>query len=176
MNDIVSIKDKKKERELALAAERRKLLALTPEQALDAIAEHPYPVTLVQSFSEEDLHFLIHHIGIDDALPVLALASNEQWEYLAEMEIWHGGRPDNLALTRWLDRLLKADGDRFTHWIIHEQLDLLEYYLSRNIEVIAREYEQDPSEFDDFFTEDQVHYVRMRKFPGDNPELQAFED
>ena len=82
MNDIIHLNKERKNRELKLAAERRRILSLTPEQALDAIAENPLPVTLVQSFSEEDLYFLVHHIGPDDALPILGLASNDQWEYL----------------------------------------------------------------------------------------------
>lgn len=176
MNDIIALKNKKKERALALANDRRKILTLEPEQALDAIAEHPYPVTLIQSFSEEDLYFFLNHIGMDDALPVLAMASNEQWQYLVDMEVWRNDQPDDLALTRWLERLLKADPDRFTHWILHDQRDLLEYYLFRHLEVHVREYEQDPAEVgENFFSEDQVHYVRLRKFPSDDPQAQAFE-
>ena len=92
------------------------------------------------------------------------------------MEVWGKDRPDNTALTRWLDRLLKADADRFTHWIIHEQRDLLEYYLFRHLEVHIREYEQDPAEVgENFFSEDQVHYVSLRKFPSDDPQAQTLE-
>ena len=45
MNDIIALKNKKKQHELALAQDRRRILSLEPERALDAIAEHPYPVT-----------------------------------------------------------------------------------------------------------------------------------
>jgi len=104
------------------------------------------------------------------------MASNEQWQYLVDMEVWRKDQPDDMALTRWLDRLLKADPDRFTHWILHEQRDLLEYYLFRHLEVHVREYEQDPAEVgENFISEDQVHYVRLRKIPSDDPQAQAFE-
>jgi hypothetical protein len=92
------------------------------------------------------------------------------------MEVWGKDQPDDLALTRWLERLLKADPDRFTHWILHDQRDLLEYFLFRHLEVHIREYEQDPAEVGkEFFSEDQVHYVRLRKFPSDDSQAQAFE-
>jgi hypothetical protein len=153
------------EREKALAAERRRILALPPEKALDAILEHPLPVTLVQSMAEEDFYLLVHTIGPDDALPVLGLASNEQWEYLLDMETWARDRIDPLAMTEWLDRLLKADPDRFTHWIVKERRDAFEYYLFRNLELKVREYEQDPAEIGEGFrTEDDVHYFRMRPY------------
>lgn len=166
MNDLDKIKDKQRTRDLELRRERRRLLGMTPEKALDAILEAPMPVTLVQSFAEEDLHLLVHAIGPDDALPVLALASNEQWEYLCDVETWVHDRMDTGALTRWWQRLLKADPDRFTHWIAADKADDLEYYLFGNIEVVLREHDQDPADFgDDFFSEDQTHFFRLRPFP-----------
>ena len=102
-------------RQQALALDRRRVLTLPPEKALTLVADHPYPVTLVQSMAAEDFYFLVHAIGTEDSRPILALASNEQWEYLLDMETW---QRDHLApheMTLWLERLLKADPDRFTH-------------------------------------------------------------
>lgn len=169
--------DVRQERERALAADRRRVLSLPPEQALDAVLTHPYPVTLVQSMAEEDLYLLVHAIGPDDALPVLGLASNDQWEYMLDMEVWHRDRVHPHQLTEWLSRLLKADGDRFTHWVTGPRRDMLEYYFFRNIELHVREYEEDPAEVGDgFSTEDDVHYVRMRPYPDSNPQAQAMRD
>ena len=171
------VSDLHKTRQTTLAAERQKLLALSPEAALDAIADHPYPVTLVQSLTEEDLYLLMHTIGPDDALPVLALASNAQWEYVLDMEVWSRDRMDQRAMTQWFSRLLKADPDRFTHWITKDKLDELEYYFFRNIEVVIREYEQDPAELDEaFFSEDQTHYARLRKLPTPGAQDKQFEE
>lgn len=157
---------KKQTRKKTLAQDRRTILNLPPEKALEAIAEHPYPVTLVQSMSEEDLYFFVHHIGSEDALPVLALASNEQWEYVLDMEGWDRDRMDTHQMTQWWDRLRKADADRFTRWISNEKQDEMALYLSRNIELHIREYEEDPGEIgDDFFSEDQTYYVRLRPYP-----------
>ena len=178
MNDISkSLKSKKTESAEALALERRKILAMTPEKALDAIADHPYPVTLVQSMAEEDFYFLVHHIGPDDALPVLGLASNQQWEFLTDMEGWQGDRMDTHGMTQWLHRLLQADADRFTHWITGEKKEDLAFYLHRNIMVHIREYDQDPGEIsDDFFTEDGIHYVSLRSYPEEKKSLQKERD
>ncbi|MCP4747708.1 MAG: hypothetical protein GY874_16460 [Desulfobacteraceae bacterium] len=145
---------------------RRRILTLPPEKALEIIADCPMPVSLIQSFAEEDLNLLIHTIGPEDAVPILALASNEQWEYLLDMEVWARDRMDLASITEWLLRLLKADPDRITHWIMGEKLSELEHYLNRNIDVFVREYEQDPSEIGpDFHTEDQIHYFRLKEYP-----------
>ncbi|RJQ67363.1 MAG: hypothetical protein C4519_24530 [Desulfobacteraceae bacterium] len=160
-----NLPEKKKEREMALAEERRSILALPPEKALDGILNHPYPVTLVQSMAEEDLFMLVHSIGVDDALEVLGLASNQQWEYFLDMQTWAQDRVDTHAMTEWWNRLLKADPDRFTHWIVQEQREALDYYLFRNVELVVREYDQDPAEIGDGFnTEDDVHFTRMRPY------------
>jgi hypothetical protein len=157
--------EKKSEREKALALERQAILALPPEKALDAVLNHPYPVTLVQSMAEEDLFMLVHSIGVDDALEVLSMASNQQWEYFLDMQVWARDHIDTHALTEWLDRLLRADPDRFTHWIINEQRDIYEYYLFRNIELSVREYDKDPAELEEgFFSDDDVHFIRMRPY------------
>jgi hypothetical protein len=167
----------KKQREEALAEDRRNILALAPEKAVEAIAEHPYPVTLVQSIAEEDLYLLVHTIGPDEAHPVLALASNAQWEYLLDMEGWDRDRMDAFALTEWIQRLLKADPDRLTHQITHEKKEAFVFYLSKNIEVFVREYEQDPAEIgDDFFSEDQTYYMRLRPYPEDQMSKQKTRD
>jgi Family of unknown function (DUF6178) len=178
MNDTAKpLKSQKVEQNEALALERRKILAMTPEKALDAIADHPYPVTLVQSMAEEDFYFLIHHIGPEDALPVLGLASNQQWEYLLDMEGWRADRIDSHSVTRWLHRLLMADGDRFTHWITGEKSDDFAFYLHRNIMVHIREYDEDPGEIgDDYFSEDGTYYVRLRPYPTGDESLQKERD
>jgi hypothetical protein len=172
-----NLPQKYNKREKALAADRRKILALPPDQAMEAVLEHPYPVTLVQSMAEEDLYMLVHAVGAEDAFEVLGMASNPQWQYFLDMDVWMRDRADTHAMTEWLDRLLKADPDRFTHWIVHEQQDAFEYYLSRNIDLIVREYEQDPSEIgEEFSSEDDVHYIRMRPYaPGEDENYQQHQ-
>ncbi len=178
MNDKnKTLQDSKTDREKALGLERREIMAATPEKALDLIADHPYPVTLVQSMADEDLYHLVHAIGPDDALPVLALASNRQWEYLLDMETWVGDVVDIHAMTTWLDRLLKADPDRFTHWITREKQDDFAFYLFKNIQLHIREYDQDPGEVgDDFFSEDQTYYIRLRPYAPEHEKQQETRD
>lgn len=167
----------KDEKQKALAADRKKILGLSPEKALEVIAEHPFPVTLIQSMAEEDLYFLVHHIGPDESMPILALASNDQWDYFIDIEGWDKDQINPHQMTRWLKRLLKADADRFTYWIIGEKKDETAFYLYRNIELHIREYEQDPSEISgDFFTEDQTYYIRPRAYPKEHEKLQEERD
>jgi hypothetical protein len=176
MNDIKP-STAKEDRLKALAADRKRILNLPPEKALDAIADHPYPVTLVQSMADEDLYFLVHDIGPEDALPVLAIASNEQWDYLLDMEGWEQDHIHPHQMTQWLARLLKADPDRFTHWIINQKQEETALYLFRNLQLHIREYEEDPGDIgDDYFTEDQTHYIRLLPYPEKHQKRQEERD
>ena len=147
-----------------LKALRRQCLAMGPEDALSHILGAPQPAALVHSFSEEDLHILIKEIGPDDALPLIALASQKQLEYLLDQEAWQRDRLDMPATNQWLARLLRADASpaRMIRWLAEEKNKLVELFLSRSIEVRMREHDQDPSIFGpDFFSYDNVFYIRI---------------
>jgi hypothetical protein len=150
-----------------LAEIRRQVAALPSEEALDRILSASEPAALVHSFPEQDLHLLVHDIGIADALPILKLASNRQWEYFFDVEAWDRDRVDLDAVTRWANLFLSADPFRMAHWAGHEKVEFFEYYLFKNIQVVVREHDQDPSEIgDDFFTLDDVFYIRILDDPS----------
>ena len=148
----------------SLVAKRSALLSMTPENALGEILNDPQPAALVHAFPEEDLHILVHEIGLEDALPLLALASHRQLEYLLDKELWLRDRLDFGAAGKWFARLLRADAParRLVQWLAEKQSDLVELFLGRSIEVRMREHDQDPSVFGpDFFTYDNVYYIRI---------------
>jgi hypothetical protein len=145
-----------------LNRQRKELLSLPPEKSMQRIFESAQPAALVHSFPEQDLYFLIHDIGAEDALPLLALASDRQWEYVLDIESWHRDRLELVTLTRWFDMLYRADARRTVKWLIEQKTELLTLYLFKNIEVRVCEHDQDPSEFgEDFFTLDGVLYMRI---------------
>lgn len=145
-----------------LSEQRRKLFQLTPEKAMDAILDSPHPAALVHSFAEEDFYFLVHDIGLANSHLLLSLASDKQWEYIVDLEVWEKDRIEITSATRWLDLLFKVDPQRFIRWILDQRTEFMEFYLFKNIEVKIRETDQDPSDFgDEFFTLDDTLYVRF---------------
>lgn len=161
-----SVPQKNKRHPLAFAEQRKQILALPPQEALDRILEAPQPRALVHSFAEEDLYLFIQDIGPADSLPVLALASDKQWEFLLDLEVWHKDGINGHALSRWLDLFLQADPNRLIRWVVQAKLDLLEFFLCKSIEVAIREHDQDPGELGEgFFTLDGVYYLRSKALP-----------
>jgi hypothetical protein len=144
-----------------LHQQRLEILNEPPEQALDRILHAESPAALVHAFPEQDFYHLVHDIGPEDALPLLSLASDRQWEYLLDIESWRRDRIDLTAVTRWLDRLHRADPRRTIRYLVEKKIEFLEFYLFRNLEVRIRETDQDPTEFGaDYFSRDSVFYVR----------------
>jgi hypothetical protein len=143
---------------------RETILASEPEKALDLITDSPSPATLVQSFPDQDLNFLMHKIGVHDFLPVLAMASSAQWEYILDVEVWDDDRMDLHLMTRVIDLLYKADPKRLLRWGIMKKPEFIEFFLFHHMQVVVREHDEPPPEdFDDYITLDDKFYFR---FPG----------
>ncbi|MDY6990557.1 MAG: DUF6178 family protein [Thermodesulfobacteriota bacterium] len=139
------------------------LLKLPGKKALNLILDSPAPAHLVQSLAEEDLFWLVQDVGPEDALPILSVASNDQWHYLLDLELWDRDRLDPGSVHRWLTLLLKADPTRFLIWALRENLDFLEFHLYKSIDVRIKEEDESPSDMDDsYFSLDGVFYLRIR--------------
>ena len=146
----------------ALAEERRRILSLSPRQAMDAIIASPDGPAIVHSMADQDFHLLVNEIGPEDALELLALAANRQWEHILDIEAWDREAIVGLPVIKWFDLLMQADEDRFLSWMTTDKSDFLELFLNYHIESGLRVHDQDPSEIgDDFFTFDDVHYIRF---------------
>jgi hypothetical protein len=152
----------------------KELLTAPGKKALRLILDSPTPAHLVQSLAEEDLFWLVQEIGPEDALPLLSLASNDQWQYLLDLELWEKDRLAAASVRRWLGLLLKADPQRFFIWGLRENLELIELHLSNNIEVRIKEEDESPSDFEEgFFTLDDLFYIRI-KHEAHDQEITAF--
>ncbi len=145
-----------------LHAKRQQILALPPQEALDRILQDPQPLPLVHSFPEQDFYFLIHDVGLQDALPLLSLASDKQWDHIIDLEAWQKDQIDIKSVSHWLGLLLDADPKRFIRWFLEQQLEFVEFYLFKNIEVRVLEHDQDPSDLgDNFFSLDSMYFMRF---------------
>ena len=164
------------ERVRQLKSRRDELIALAPEKALNRILEDPRALELVHSFPEQDFYLLVHDIGPEDALPLLSLASNRQWEHIVDLEAWQKDRLDIKSVTRWMSLLMEADPQRFMRWTLEEKLEFIEFYLFQNLEVRVREHDEDPADFgDDFFSLDGTYFVRFTGKPSDSESEKLIE-
>lgn len=152
----------------SLVERRREIISLPAHEALSAILDAPRPTALIRSFPDGDFYVMIHELGADDAVELIRRASYRQWEYLLDMDGWRGDRMAVDEMSRWLATLIQAAPDRMIRWFRRDKTDLIEYYLYRNLGLIVREHDQDPSDFGDgWLTLDDVFYFRPADLPPD---------
>jgi len=137
------------------------LFALNGKEALKRVLEHDQGRELVPHLNRVDFFWLLKKIGLDDAFPLLKVASTEQWQYLLDLELWERDVLNLPQVSVWLRRLYKADPERLVQWLFSEEQSLSYVYFSRSIElktVTADEVSDLP---EGFFTFDNVHYIRI---------------
>lgn len=146
------------EREILL----RELHALPSVKALNRILELENPRRFVQELPSEDLFWLIKKIGEDDCLPLLELASVDQWQYLLDLEIWRKDRLDLSRTSLWMKRLQMADPRRLVRWLLSEGEALVHYHLFKSVEVVVIDKEDEFFHIPDgFFTIDGVFHIKV---------------
>ncbi|WP_457553784.1 DUF6178 family protein [Desulfobacula sp.] len=149
-------------KELKLRDQRYEILVNESEKALDLILDAPSPATLVQSFPDQDLYYLMHKIGPYDFIPILSMATSEQWEYILDVEVWDNDRLDLDYMTKIFDLLFQADPKRLLRWVIKEKPEFFEFYLFKNMAIKIREHDElPPEDFDDYVTIDDKFYFRF---------------
>ncbi len=158
-------------KEMRLRTQRHEIIVSESEKALDMILEAPAPATLIQSFPDQDLYYLMQKIGPYDFIPVLSMANSKQWEYILDVETWDNDRLDLGLMTKTFDLLFQADPARLLRWIIKEKTDYFEFYLFKNMEIFVREHDELPPEnFNDYMTLDDKFYFRFPENLGDMDE------
>ncbi len=169
MNDKTNYRlENIQKKEMTLRSIRQEILSSESQKALDLILDSPAPASLIQSFPDQDLYYLLHKIGGDDFIPVLSMAKSDQWEYILDVEVWNDDRLDIQGMTKTFDLLFQADPQRLLRWAITQKPDYLEFYLLKNMDIFVREHDDIPPEdFDDYITLDDKFYFR---FP-DKPQI-----
>ena len=150
----------KVERELVSPSDMvRGLMPLSGGAVVNRILEMESPEKFVRALSRVDLYWLMKKVGEEDALPLLKLASNEQWQFMLDLELWDRDRLDLERTTLWLGSLFQADPERVARWLLNEGELLTFFYLSHMIEVQAKSKDE-VLEDASFLTFDDVYYFR----------------
>ena len=134
----------------------------------DRIQESENPRQLIHNLSGEDFFWLVKKTEEDNYLPLLELASEEQWQYLLDLEIWSKDRLNLTKASHWLKELDLAAPKRLVRWLLSEGKDLFCYYLFKGIQLRIKEDDEVLEALDGFFTLDGIFFVKA--FDDDHKE------
>ena len=150
---------------MPILSEEKSVLAnihdLSSGDALKRVLDHPDPLHLVQSLPEEDFFWLVKKIGEDDCIPVLRLASETQWQYLLDLELWDFDRLDLQQSFNWLRMLETADPHRLVNWLLWKEQSLLYLFLFNNISVEIGDEDDFIEPEEGVITLDGVFYIKV---------------
>ncbi len=160
-----SERDNSGEERLPQVADREvagRLFPLSGSEILNQVLDHDNPGRLVKNLTRVDLFWLIKRVGEEDSLPLLRLASVDQWQYILDMELWHRDRINQEETTIWLDRLHQADPSRLSQWLFNQDGNLLaHFYFQKILQVETKKEDEDFKDIEDFITVDGLYYIRI---------------
>jgi hypothetical protein len=139
----------------------KEILSLSGSVALNRILALKNPEAFVQSMAPVDFYWMVKKIGEEDALPVLQMASSEQWEFLLDLDLWKKDRLDLRQASEWVGRLLQADPDRLMRWLLSDGEYFAYFYLSKMLQVEIKSKEELQDVEEGFITLDGIHYLRI---------------
>ena len=137
------------------------LFALSGSELLNRILQQEHPQYLVQRMDRVDFFWLVKKIGEEGSLPLLRMASLEQWQYLLDMELWQRDRLSLDQTTIWLGRLQEAAPKRLVKWLYSDGRLLAHYYFFNKILVEITEKDEASDLPEGFFTIDDLYYIRI---------------
>jgi hypothetical protein len=138
----------------------RDLHALSGKEVLDRILESENPQEIVQEMPSEDFFWIVKKVGEEDCLPLLELASVDQWQYVLDLEIWSKDRLDLAHTNHWMRQLQLADPQRLVRWLFGEGESLAYYHFSKTIEVVIKGEDEVLDLPNGFFSLDGLFYIK----------------
>ena len=131
-------------------------------ESLDHILAQEDARQFIQQLPSDDFFWLIKKVGDDDCLPLLELASEDQWQHVLDLEIWEKDRLHLEQVSRWIGKLEYADAGRLVKWFFGEGQAVAYYLLYKSVQVLVKEDDDDILDLPDgFFTLDGVFYVKV---------------
>jgi hypothetical protein len=139
----------------------KEILSLSGSVSLSRILAMENPEEFVRNMAHVDLYWVIKTIGEEDALPILQMASSEQWGFLLDLELWKKDRLDLRQAGDWMGRLLQADPERLVRWLLSDGEYFTYYFLSKTLQVEFKTKDEMHDVEEGFITLDGIHYLRI---------------
>ncbi len=140
------------------------LMALPVSKRVDQILSHPDPRKIISKFSPLDLFLTLKELEKDDLPMLLEYATDEQVNFIFDIEAWNKDRIDPLNARVWLESIIKSGNERFLRWLLRTDTEFLIPFLRRFLIVKKRPDDMELEEASDIlppFTLDDIYYIEF---------------
>ncbi|MFQ5717347.1 MAG: DUF6178 family protein, partial [Nitrospinales bacterium] len=108
---------------MSLPEQARCVMQAKGRQKQDLLLLSPRASELVRSLPPEEVYYMVKEIGEKDSLPVLSAISQEQLQYIFDVEWWRGDQFLPHRVVDWLTTLEKCGDAKILHWLVDEEID-----------------------------------------------------
>jgi len=124
---------------MSIPEQVRCVQSLRGKDQMDLLVLSNQAVQVTRLLPEEDIYFMVKEVGEEDALPVLAIISEKQLQYLFDMEWWRGDKYVPQKAMDWLLLMEKANDRQLLHWLLTEDFDQKVMVLQSLIKVFKKD-------------------------------------
>ena len=110
---------------LTLSAKVAQLRAAGTKERIEMILSDPEGKKLARSLEPQEIYWLVKELGDEDALPLIALSSPEQFCFFLDVELWNGCTYSREKAMEWVGHLLTAGEEFFVEQLYHIDFELL---------------------------------------------------
>ena len=141
--------------EMSVEQQARCVMQCPEDQKQNLLLLSEKAIEVVQMIPPEEIYQMVKVIGEEDALTVLSLASEQQLQFIFDLEWWIGDKFQPKRALGWVDLLDKCDEPKILEWFMTEEFDQKVMLMQALIKV----YKQD--EMTDSYedTEGLPHYT-----------------
>ncbi len=141
--------------QMSVEEQARCILNFSGKQQQDLLLLSPNALEVVHSLPPEEIYQMIKVLGRDDALPVLSLVSEDQLQFIFDLEWWVGDRFQPKLALDWLAFLDQCETPKALEWFVTEEFDQKVMLMQALIKVFKQDEMTDS--YDD--TEGLVHFT-----------------
>jgi hypothetical protein len=124
---------------MSIPEQVRCVQSLRGKEQMDLLILSSQAVPVARLLPEEDIYFMVKEVGEEDALPVLAIISEKQLQYIFDMEWWRGDKFVPQKAMDWLLLMEKASDQQLLHWLLTEDFDQKVMVLQALIKVFKKD-------------------------------------
>jgi len=124
---------------MSIPEQVRCVQSLRGKDQMDLLILSSQAVPVARLLPEEDIYFMVKEVGEEDALPVLAIISEKQLQYMFDMEWWRGDKFLPQRAMDWLLWVEKANDRQLLHWLLTEDFDQKVMVLQSLIKVFKQD-------------------------------------
>ena len=124
---------------MSIPEQVRCVQSLRGKDQMDLLILSSQAVPVARLLPEEDIYFMVKEVGEEDALPVLAIISEKQLQYIFDMEWWRGDKFLPQRAMDWLLWIEKANDRQLLHWLLTEDFDQKVMVLQSLIKVFKQD-------------------------------------